>query len=741
MKIIHLISGGDVGGAKTHVLSLLRGMTKENEILLVCFSEGDFSRDARGLGIPTRVMPSKNIFRVCADLTRLIQREKYDVVHCHGSRANLICALIRKRVKAPVVTTVHSDPKLDYLGRPLADLIYGSSNRWAIRRIRYRQGVSGPTCRMLISRGFSAEHTFEIGNGVDFEHVEASLSREEFLSPFGFSGDDDLVIFGIAARITPVKDMKTLIRGFAGATRQVPFIRLVIAGEGEERDSVEALAKQLGVEKYVAFAGWLQDTDSFYHAIDVNMLTSLSEGGFPYAISEGARMGCATIATAVGGIPQVLRHEENGLLIQPGDAEALASAMVRLARDREFRERLGEALREKVRRDYSLEATCRRQVEIYHHILQMEERRERPRDGVLICGAYGNGNAGDDTILQSIVQQLRLRDPLIPVCVMSKRPAETALQTGAETVYSFDFRNTLRKMRRVNLFISGGGSLIQDVTSTRSLIFYLFGIWAAHRRGCRVMMYGCGIGPVKHGLNRRLAGRIIDRCVDSATLRDPDSMAELGSLGVTRTKVRVTADPALLQEGNDPRVNEFLEKCGIREDERCCLFALRPWNLSSRQLSAFAAAADYAYRAYGLKPVFFTLEPRKDGAITEIVAGMVRVPHLVLPPLEDGSTICSLMHRMNLVVSMRLHALIFACGQGVPVVGVAYDPKVSSFLDYMGLENCLSTGEITDGSLCDLIDGALSGQAAADAVVERMRALAQQNGEVAWSLLTGGDDF
>ena len=76
MKIIHLISGGDVGGAKTHVLSLLQSLCRENQVLLTCFMEGDFSRDAEKLGIPVKIMPSRNLPRVCHELVKLIRQEQ-----------------------------------------------------------------------------------------------------------------------------------------------------------------------------------------------------------------------------------------------------------------------------------------------------------------------------------------------------------------------------------------------------------------------------------------------------------------------------------------------------------------------------------------------------------------------------------------------------------------------------------------------------------------------------------------
>ncbi|MBS6367312.1 MAG: glycosyltransferase, partial [Clostridiales bacterium] len=109
MKIIHLISGGDVGGAKTHVHSLLCGLQKTEQVLLVCFMDGPFAQEARDLGIPTTVMAGRNLMATCRELIALITKEQFQIVHCHGSRANMIGAMIRRHISVPVVTTVHSD--------------------------------------------------------------------------------------------------------------------------------------------------------------------------------------------------------------------------------------------------------------------------------------------------------------------------------------------------------------------------------------------------------------------------------------------------------------------------------------------------------------------------------------------------------------------------------------------------------------------------------------------------------
>ena len=290
---------------------------------------------------------------------------------------------------------------------------------------------------------------------------------------------------------------------------------------------MEELAAELCPAGTVVFAGWVSDTHSFYSAIDVNMLTSLSEG-FPYALPEGASRRCATIASRVGGIPGLVEHEVNGLLFTPRDVDTLASYMIRLAEDPALLKTYADRLYEDARARYSVEATVARQKEIYAAILRRSARAAaRPRDGVLICGAYGKGNAGDDAILCAMVEALRAQDPDLPLYATSRTPARTARETGVGSVYTFHPWKLRRRMKRCALYLSGGGSLIQDATSSRSLWYYLNSLRTAKRLGCRVMMFGCGVGPVRKPANRRRAADTISRFVDRITLRDADSAREL----------------------------------------------------------------------------------------------------------------------------------------------------------------------------------------------------------------------
>ena len=739
MKVIHLISGGDSGGAKTHVLSLLQHLNRTITAQLVCFRDGPFAQEARSLGIPVEIMGGNNIPRLRRRLTEYIRSGGYELIHCHGSRANMVGALLRKTTGLPVVSTVHSDYRLDYMGRPFARLSFGAINAWALRKLDYRIGVSDAMVDLLISRGFAPDRFYSIYNGIDFTPAPPQGDRLPYLRSLGADVDENSVVVGIAARLNPVKDMSTLIRGFALALRDCPRLRLVIAGDGEEREKLGNLAKELGVEKEVTFAGWISGgMDRFYSALDINVLTSLSET-FPYALTEGARFHLATVATAVGGIPYLIDQDVNGYLFAPGDAEDLGRRLAALGMDDALRRDMGEKLYAKASRDFSIQKTVDTQLRIYQEILRRSRRERKARDGVVICGAYGRGNAGDDAILDAILQEIRSLDPDMPVTVLSKDPAATRLTYRVRSIHRSHILSWRKAMRKSVLYLNGGGSLIQDVTSRRSLWYYLYNIRSAHALGCRVQMYGCGIGPVTREKHRRMAARTLNSCVDIITLREPDSQAELQAMGVTSPQILLTADPALtLRAATEDETDSVLLCAGIPPHGKYLCFALRRWPGFEEAAPALRAAAAYAYETYGLTPVFLSVEKHLDPGAGRIAADGLSVPHYFLDDAGKAGTIIGALSRMEAVVSMRLHALIFAAGQGIPLVGIVYDPKVSSFLRYIGQEQFADLSALTEDKLCRMIDRAVEQShdtAAQAAAVRKLQEMEHRNVRAAQSLL------
>ena len=180
-------------------------------------------------------------------------------------------------------------------------------------------------------------------------------------------------------------------------------------------------------------------------------------------------------------------------------------------------------------------------------------------------------------------------------------------------------------------------------------------------------------------------------------------------MGVTRPAVHITADPALLlQPGTDGAVDSFLLSQKLDPAGGYALFVLRPWHEFAQRKQSFVEAAEYVHEKYGLTPVFLSINFRTDGEASQLVTEHLGIPYHVLGEQMSTGEVIGVLSRMTAVVSMRLHGLIFAAGQGVPLIGVAYDPKVTAFLDYVEQNNYMQFEALNATDLSDLIDSAVA---------------------------------
>ena len=356
-----------------------------------------------------------------------------------------------------------------------------------------------------------------------------------------------------------------------------------------------------------------------------------------------------------------------------------------------------------------------------------KRKSNTPCRSIVICGAYGADNLGDETLLKVIIAQLRSLNRDLDICVITRKPEETALEHGVSAVHTFDFAAITRALRSADMLLFGGGSLIQNVTSRRSLYYYLGTARLAKRLSCTVMMYGCGIGPLSHALDRKQTAKVLNSCVDAITLRDEKSALLLAELGVTKPEITLAADPVLSLYGcDDAEADRFMSDSGLTPDEKIC-FALRPWQMQSERLDALSIAVKYAYEELKLTPVFMTLNPELDTAIAEKVAEAAGVPYVILPAIKDAELAIGVMKKMRLVVSMRLHALLFAASIGTSAVGISYDPKVSGFMEYTGCGSCIDLCDLNADALIDCMRKELE-RSSADERKKRMEKIKAAEG-------------
>ncbi|WP_347489301.1 polysaccharide pyruvyl transferase CsaB [Desulfoscipio sp. XC116] len=332
----------------------------------------------------------------------------------------------------------------------------------------------------------------------------------------------------------------------------------------------------------------------------------------------------------------------------------------------------------------------------------MENKTNKRHNRVVISGYYGFNNLGDEAVLYSILRSLRHDIPGLTITVLSNDPEATARDYGVHAVDRWNMREVAGVIRRADLLISGGGSLLQDVTGPRSLLYYLGVIWLARLFRRPVMYYAQGIGPVTTKTGRRLVG-ITTRRVQAVTVRDEESLQDLRAMGVRRP-VEVTADPVLGLRLDDIDLSagaEILKRYDITAGTGVVGVSVRPLPGAVMWEIELAKACDRLVRA-GLTIVFVPMHSPADLVASREVAAIMKEPHTIISEKLTVPQMISLVGNMDLLVGMRLHALIFAAVCGVPPVGIAYDPKVERFLSRLGLAAAGKPAEIQGQALANL---------------------------------------
>lgn len=698
MKVLHIIGGGDVGGAKVHVLSLVKELTSHIDVTLLSLRPGAFADEARAMGIKVEVIKSSNVLSDISSAINYVNKNNFDIIHSHGAKANIFGYAIKKACKVPVVTTMHSDYKLDYMQSISKRMTIGLLNSIVLRKLDYFIVVTSAFRKMLTERGFYNNQIYTILNGIDFNKPLKDYSRTDFCDKFNIALNEDDILVGTAARLDPVKDIGTLLEAAKLVVQKNPNVKFLIGGEGDEAKELKARSTILGLDNNVFFIGWLDDPYELISILDINVMTSISEG-FPYYLLEGARFSIATICSRVGGIPDLIESSVNGYLFEPRDYNTLAEQLLSLAQDSDKRKAFGSKLYTKADKEFSLTAMCNTQLEIYTSIKKdISNNGTRKKYDAIISGYYGFNNIGDDAMLRSIVYNFKQNKPNISILALSRKPDETSQSYGVNSINRKNIFTVFSAMRNAKLFIYGGGNIIQDSTSSRSLIYYLGTAWLAKRLKLKVMFYANGIGPINKPMNAEFSRRILNRA-DVITVREKLSFNELQRMGITKPKIVLTADAALaLEIDNNVQIEELLNNEGIPLDGIYAGFSVRKCpgleNLQHEKYeNTIAQIADYVYLTYNLKPVFIPMEYHVDIFTIKNIVSKMKTESYIISDNHSVSETLAIIKAMDIMIAMRLHALIFSAYMNVPFIGISYQPKVEGFLEYI---NQPSVGNVKD---------------------------------------------
>lgn len=325
---------------------------------------------------------------------------------------------------------------------------------------------------------------------------------------------------------------------------------------------------------------------------------------------------------------------------------------------------------------------------------------------VIISGYYGLGNSGDEALLKSIVSDLRSIDPDITITALSGNAALTNKLYGIKTVNRFNPFSIIREFNSAKLLLSGGGTLIQDATSTKSLMYYLGIISLAKKMGLKVMLYANGMGPIKEKNTKRV-GKVLNE-VDLITLRENVSLEEIKRCNITSPDIVVTADPAFnLTASSDMRAEEILAEYSIDKKQKIVAVSVRESSGNGDNFENEMAMALDRIAQKGYLPIFIPMQIKMDLDISLRIASKMKEPSRIIDCELSVGDMLSIIGRCSIACGMRLHMLIYASVMNVPMAGIAYDPKIKGFMEYMNQKNYINLESFNADGFADIAENVI----------------------------------
>ncbi len=369
VHVVFSIDTMNVGGTEMNAIRTAERLDRSRFRLSVVTlrGEGALAERYERLGVPVVRFPIRSLYgaetmRQGMRLAKFLREQDVSVVHCHDQYSNFFSALSARAAGVPVVIT---------------------SKRWLHSPLRYRiaNGIGFRASTAVLANSHSVARSLEADDKLRRDRV---VVIPNFVDEQAFERPSDGVIaawrdelrlevgapvIGVVASLSPIKDHATLLRAVSSLKSKWPMVRLVLVGDGPEREPLRQLVSQVGLDHVVRFAGLRPQLPSFHYLFDVSVLSSVSEG-FPNSLVEAMAAGRPIVATNVGGVPDAVREGENGLLVPPKDPEAFAAALETLLANPQRRASMGAAGAARARTEFHARHVVGSLEDLYDRLLR-----------------------------------------------------------------------------------------------------------------------------------------------------------------------------------------------------------------------------------------------------------------------------------------------------------------------------------------------------------------------------------
>ena len=737
MKILMVTMAMDIGGAETHILELSRKLVQRGLQVTVASNGGAYEDELRRSGIEHVKIPchSKNprlMIKSYKLLKELIFRERFDVVHAHARIPAFLCSLLHKKYGFRFVTTVH--------GVYNPSFPYNVLTRWGDRDLVVSEDIKE---YLKVNYNIPDENIRVTINGIDLDKFSPDTDHSDIESEFDLTDGVPRIVHVSRLDTSPAEIAYRLVEIMPSLDARFDGIECVIVGSGNEFESVKAKAEKMNAKlgrRAVIMAGRRTDINKFASAGDVFV-------GVSRAALEG--MACAVPAVLAGAQGYIGVFDESVLDVSidtnfccRGCGDTTSEAMLEditklLNMSKAERTRLGEYGRETVRKYYSIDTMADDALKLYVSSVKRSALNDvdisetedidrylsfnpispqKKKHDVMISGYYGFGNMGDDSVLDAIIAGLKKKAPSVKITVLTRNPKQNEERFGVRCISRFNLFNIIREMRSSRVLISGGGTLFQDSTSSKSLKYYAAIINLARLCGMKTFIYANGVGSIRFDTNRRLTAKTVS-LADKVSVRDESSFNELACLGVDKEHITLSADPAFMMDmpRKDRAGAEIARKYGLADKGKYFIVSLRRFEGIQRNaydeeklLECVLASSTAVAKKYSLTPVFVSMQSNLDNSVSAKAAGIMKERFGVDCVFTRADSMTELVTVMEgteglcgaeFVCSMRLHTLIYACRAATPFIGLSVDPKIDAFVRSVDNAKLFAIPSITEDEL------------------------------------------
>lgn len=375
-----LINSLTPAGAETFVLNHLRHLDLAKYEPLVCQMRegGELLESFQDLGVEVISLRERRRpdFRALRSLFHILRQRQIDILQTHILYAGIAGRVVGKIAGVPVIVSTEQDVRVGaQAGHPVKRLLNDLTLPLANANVYITQAVANSFTGSLghrISRNRRVERLIPNGISLGSKGMNSADSRREARANLNLT--EEHLVIGNVGRLENQKGHQFLIRAFARVAKALPNARLAIVGGGTLERQLRKLADEMGVSDKVLMLGKRTDVSRFLPGFDVFVFPSIFEGQ-GVAILEAMTAGVPVIASNVGGIPEMVLHEETGLLVSPGDIEGLTDAILRIRTDREFALRLSTAARKHVAGQYTIQGSVKKYDLLYKELFSVAAKQ------------------------------------------------------------------------------------------------------------------------------------------------------------------------------------------------------------------------------------------------------------------------------------------------------------------------------------------------------------------------------